>query len=48
MLDRIFMDRTVGIGVISKEKALSYGMTGPNLRASGVDLDLRKETLFGL
>jgi len=41
--NRIFMDRTVGIGVISKEKALSYGMTGPNLRASGVDLDLRKD-----
>ena len=37
------MDRTVDIGVITKEKALSYGMTGPNLRASGVDLDLRKD-----
>ena len=41
--NRIFMDRTVDIGVITKEKALSYGMTGPNLRASGVDLDLRKD-----
>jgi NADH-quinone oxidoreductase subunit D len=41
--NRIFMDRTEGVGVISKEKALAYGMTGPNLRASGVDLDLRKD-----
>lgn len=41
--NRIFMDRTVGIGVISKEDALAHGLTGPNLRASGVDLDLRKD-----
>lgn len=41
--NRIFMDRTEGIGVITKEDALSYGMTGPNLRACGVDLDLRKD-----
>ena len=41
--NRIFMDRTVGIGAISKEDAIAYGLTGPNLRASGVDLDLRKD-----
>ena len=41
--NRIFMDRTVGIGVISKEDAIAYGLTGPNLRACGVDLDLRKD-----
>ncbi len=41
--NRIFMDRTVGIGSISKEKAISYGITGPNLRACGIDLDLRKD-----
>ena len=29
--NRIFMDRTVGIGVISKEDAIAYGITGPNL-----------------
>ena len=29
--------------MISKEDALAYGLTGPNLRASGVDLDLRKD-----
>ncbi len=41
--NRIFMDRTVGVGAISKEDAIAYGITGPNLRASGVDLDLRKD-----
>lgn len=41
--NRIFLDRTEGIGVISKDDALAYGLTGPNLRASGVDLDLRKD-----
>ncbi|MGB0417034.1 MAG: NADH dehydrogenase (quinone) subunit D [Coraliomargarita sp.] len=41
--NRIFMDRTVGIGAISKEMAIAYGLTGPNLRACGVDLDLRKD-----
>jgi NADH-quinone oxidoreductase subunit D len=41
--NKIFMDRTVGIGVISKEDAISYGLTGPNLRGSGVPLDLRKD-----
>ncbi|ADE55586.1 NADH dehydrogenase (quinone) subunit D [Coraliomargarita akajimensis] len=41
--NRIFMDRTVGIGAITKEQALSYGLTGPNLRACGVDFDIRKD-----
>ncbi len=41
--NRIFMDRTVGVGVISREDALAYGITGPNLRGSGVGLDLRKD-----
>ena len=41
--NRIFLDRTEGIGQISKEDALAYGLTGPNLRASGIDLDLRKD-----
>ena len=40
--NRIFVDRTKDIGVISKEDALSYGITGPNLRGSGLDHDLRK------
>ncbi|AEI51799.1 NADH dehydrogenase (quinone) subunit D [Runella slithyformis] len=39
--NRIFMDRTIGVGGISAERALSYGFTGPNLRAAGVDYDVR-------
>lgn len=39
--NRIFMDRTVGVGPISGERALEYGFTGPNLRAAGVDYDVR-------
>lgn len=38
----LFVDRMVDIGYLSKETALSYGVTGPSLRASGVDWDLRK------
>ena len=41
--NKIFMDRTVGVGVISREDAIGYGLTGPNLRGSGVPLDLRKD-----
>ena len=41
--NRIFIDRTEGVGEISAEDALAFGLTGPNLRASGVDLDLRKD-----
>ena len=41
--NRIFLDRTEDIGVITKDDAIAYGITGPNLRASGVDLDLRKD-----
>jgi len=40
--NRIFIDRTQDIGVISKEDAIGYGLTGPNLRGSGVEHDLRK------
>jgi len=38
----LFLDRTLGIGKISGEDALNVGMTGPGLRASGVNWDLRK------
>ena len=38
----LFIDRMVDIGHLSKEVALQYGVTGPSLRASGVDWDLRK------
>ncbi|UQY80050.1 NADH-quinone oxidoreductase subunit D [Candidatus Hepatincola sp. Av] len=40
--NRIFKQRTVDIGVITKEQALDFGLSGPNLRASGVAWDLRK------
>lgn len=39
--NRIFMDRCIGAGPISAERALSYSFTGPNLRAAGVDYDVR-------
>jgi NADH-quinone oxidoreductase subunit D len=39
--NRIFMERTQGTGGISAERALNYGFTGPNLRAAGVDYDVR-------
>ncbi|ACU64417.1 NADH dehydrogenase subunit D [Chitinophaga sp. YR627] len=39
--NRIFMERTQGVGPISAERAINYGFTGPNLRAAGVDYDVR-------
>lgn len=39
--NRIFMDRTINCGPISADRALAYGFTGPNLRAVGVDYDVR-------
>lgn len=39
--NRIFMDRTIGCGSITAERALEYSFTGPNLRAAGVDYDVR-------
>jgi NADH-quinone oxidoreductase subunit D len=42
--NRIFMDRTIGVGAISAERAMNYGFTGPNLRAAGVDYDIRIHT----
>ena len=41
MRNRIFMDRTVNVGGLSAERALNYGFSGPNLRATGVDYDVR-------
>lgn len=44
--NRIFMDRTMGVGGISPERALNYGFTGPNLRAAGVDYDVRVQNPY--
>ncbi|CAG0980693.1 NADH-quinone oxidoreductase subunit D [Phycisphaerales bacterium] len=41
--NRIFMDRTQGIGIISKEDAIGWSLSGPMARASGVVRDLRKD-----
>jgi NADH-quinone oxidoreductase subunit D len=41
--NRIWKQRTVGVGVVSPERALALGMTGPMLRGSGVEWDLRKK-----
>lgn len=46
MRNRIFMDRVIGCGPISAERALNYGFTGPNLRAAGVDYDVRVATPY--
>lgn len=44
--NRIFMDRCIDAGPISAERALNYGFTGPNLRAAGVDYDVRVHTPY--
>ncbi|HVV05742.1 MAG TPA: NADH-quinone oxidoreductase subunit D [Puia sp.] len=44
--NRIFMERTIGAGPINAERALNYGFTGPNLRAAGVDYDVRVHTPY--
>ncbi len=41
--NRIFVDRMQGIGILPKDVAIDYGVTGPNLRGSGVEFDLRKK-----
>lgn len=41
--DEIFRARTQGVGVISAEEAIEWGMSGPSIRASGVAMDVRKD-----
>lgn len=40
--NRIWIERTADVGVLTKEEAINWGVTGPVLRASGVDYDVRK------
>ena len=40
--NKIFIERTADIGVMPKETAINYGVTGPSLRATGIPFDLRK------
>ena len=44
--NKIFRKRTIGVGCISAEDAINYGFTGPNLRGSGVNYDVRKATPY--
>ena len=46
--NRIFIDRMRGVGVVKQEDAISYGVTGPVLRSTGVGLDCRKYTPYNL
>lgn len=41
--NKIFQQRTKGVGVVDKNKALDLGITGPNARASGIDIDMRRD-----
>ncbi len=46
--NEIFLERTVGVGVIPRDVALQYGLQGPVLRASGVDWDLRRDRPYSI
>ncbi|HHI03135.1 MAG TPA: NADH-quinone oxidoreductase subunit D, partial [candidate division Zixibacteria bacterium] len=45
--NKIFRRRTIGVGKISAEDAINCGLTGPNLRGSGVNYDVRKANPYG-
>jgi NADH-quinone oxidoreductase subunit D len=46
--NEIFLSRTRGIGMISAERAINFGLTGPMLRASGVRCDIRKDEPYSI
>ncbi len=48
MVNQIFVKRTANIGVISKEMAFDFGLTGPMLRGSGIDFDLRRDMPYSI
>ncbi|PID57317.1 MAG: NADH-quinone oxidoreductase subunit NuoD [Ignavibacteriae bacterium] len=46
--NKIFIERTANIGILPADVAINYGVTGPNLRASGVKWDLRKDDPYSI
>lgn len=46
--NRIWLKRTKNVGFLSKEDALSYGVSGPMMRGSGIDFDLRRDEPYGI
>ena len=46
--NKIFVERTADIGIIPKEVAINFGVSGPNLRASGVNGDFRKNEPYSV
>jgi NADH-quinone oxidoreductase subunit D len=46
--NKIFVERCANVGVISREDAIAYNLVGPNLRASGVDWDLRRDMPYSV
>ncbi len=44
--NKIFLDRMVDVGIITRDSAIAWGLTGPNLRGSGVARDLRKDSPY--
>lgn len=46
--NKIFKERLVGVAVISPQEALGYALVGPNLRASGIDWDLRRDEPYSV
>ncbi len=46
--NKIFIERTAKVGILTADKAISYGVTGPNLRGSGVKWDLRRNDPYSI
>ncbi len=46
--NKIFVERTAGVGILDAKTAVAYGVTGPALRAAGVDWDLRRDEPYGI
>ncbi|MFW5920805.1 MAG: NADH-quinone oxidoreductase subunit D, partial [Polyangiales bacterium] len=44
--NRIFLDRTQGVGILERDRAIDLGCTGPVLRSTGVDYDVRKDNPY--